>query len=359
MKTLTSALALSSLLAFVGAADAVPLDHSVVVAAVHKAATRNLPDTVVALEVYGVSFRGSVDVPEGAAVSVRVRADGDEDWIGRFNPPKANKRQQAELTESQREDRDRLKFYQKYFSFVEINNTFYREPMIGNFLDIERRSKPSMQYAVKMHRSISHTKTWDIDTGKRLVRDHVTAVSPLVETGRFFSFLIQLEDRVVRSQKRLDYLLAVASEAVQEGLDVHVEFRHISWHEMHPIQALKDCGIGICNTEIPPIRHAFPLKAYATTDKGYVRYSGRNQKTWVPEGEQKTSKERIAARNARYDYLYSEEEVRRRTMAQFELGLKVSSVAIAWNNHYNTQAVQNALFNINLLQQQLELSIPP
>jgi len=84
MKTLTSALALSSLLAFVGAADAVPLDHSVVVAAVHKAATRNLPDTVVALEVYGVSFRGSVDVPEGAAVSVRVRADGDEDWIGRF-----------------------------------------------------------------------------------------------------------------------------------------------------------------------------------------------------------------------------------------------------------------------------------
>jgi uncharacterized protein YecE (DUF72 family) len=280
-----------------------------------------------------------------------------DDWIGRFNPPKATKRQMAELPENQREDHDRLRFYQKYFSFVEINNTFYREPMIGNFVDIERRSKPSMQYAVKMHRSISHTKTWDIETGKQLVHDHVTAVSPLVETGRFFSFLLQLEDRVVRSQKRLEYLLAVSSEAIREGLDVHIEFRHISWHEMHPIQALKDSGIGICNTEIPPVRHAFPLKAYATSDKGYVRYSGRNELNWYPEGEQKTSKERTAARNARYDYLYSEDEVRKRATAQLELGLKTSSVAIAWNNHYNTQAVQNALFNIDLLQKQLEISL--
>ncbi len=275
-----------------------------------------------------------------------------DDWIGRFNPPKATKRQMADLSESQRQDHDRLRFYQKYFAFVEINNTFYREPLIGNFLDIERRSKPSMQYAVKMHRSISHTKTWDPENGKALVRDHVTAVSPLVETGRFYSFLIQLEDRVVRSQKRLDYLLAVGSEAVREGLDVHVEFRHVSWHEMHPIQALKDSGIGICNTEIPPIRHAFPLKTYATTDKGYARYSGRTLASWYPNHEQKTSRERTVARNARYDYLYSEDEVRERTAAQLELGLKVSSVAIAWNNHYNTKAVQNALFNIRLLQKQ-------
>lgn len=280
-----------------------------------------------------------------------------DDWVGRFNPPRATKRKMTEMTDGQREDQDRLRFYQRYFSFVEINNTFYREPLIANFLDIERRSKPSMQYAVKMHRSISHTKTWDVDTGRRLVRDHVTAVSPLVETGRFFSFLIQLEDRCVRSRKRLDYLLAVASEAVNEGLDVHVEFRHVSWHEMHPIQALKDAGIGICNTEIPPIRHAFPLKAYATSDKGYVRYSGRNEKNWYPEGEQKTAKERTAARNARYDYLYSDDQVRERVAAQFALGLKVSSVAIAWNNHYNTQAVQNALQNIRLIDRQLALSL--
>lgn len=276
-----------------------------------------------------------------------------DDWVGRFNPPRATKRQHSEMTAGQREDQDRLRFYQRYFSFVEINNTFYREPDIANFIDIERRSKPSMKYAVKVHRNISHTKTWDTEIGERMMQDHITAVSPLVETGRFFSFLIQLEDRVVRSRKRLEYLLHVADVAVRSKIDIHIEFRHISWHEMHPLQALKDAGVGICNTEIPPIRHAFPLKTYATTDKGYVRYSGRNLDHWYPQQEQKTSRERTAARNARYDYLYSEEEVGKRVVGQLELGLKVSSVAIAWNNHYNISAVHNAIVNVNLLKEKL------
>ena len=276
-----------------------------------------------------------------------------DDWVGRFNPPKATKRQQSEMSAGQRDAQDRLRFYQRYFSFVEINNTFYREPDIANFLDIERRSKPAMKYAVKVHREISHTKTWDTEAGQRMMSDHITAVSPLVETGRFFSFLIQLEDRVVRSRKRLEYLLHVADVATRSKIDVHIEFRHISWHEMHPLQALKDAGVGICNTEIPPLRHAFPLKTYATTDKGYVRYSGRNLDHWYPRQEQKTSRQRTEARNARYDYLYSKEEVEERGTGQLELGLKVSSVAIAWNNHYNISAVHNAISNVHQLKMKL------
>jgi len=79
MKNLVSALALSAVLATAGAATAAPLDQRLVVDAV-----RNLPKTVVAVEVHDVYLRGKVDVPEGATASVRIRADGDEDWIGRF-----------------------------------------------------------------------------------------------------------------------------------------------------------------------------------------------------------------------------------------------------------------------------------
>lgn len=280
-----------------------------------------------------------------------------DDWVGRFNPPRKNGRQLEPLSAGEREDQDRLRFYQKYFSFVEINNTFYRPPIIGNFMDIERRSKESMKYAVKVHRDISHTKTWDTEAGKEMMRHHLTAVSPLIETGRFYSFLIQLEDRTMRTQERLDYLLDVASEAVRRRVDVHIEFRHNSWHDVYPLQSLKDRGIGICNTEIPQVTHAFPLKAYATTDRGYVRYSGRNLKHWYPEGRQRTSKERLAARNARYDYLYSEEEMRERMVGQLQLSRKVSSVAVAFNNHYNTQAVQNAVQNIRMLQVRLEKDV--
>ena len=276
-----------------------------------------------------------------------------DDWIGLFNPPRVAGKQRMGLSDEERADQDRLRFYQKYFSFVEINNTFYQEPLIESFIDIERRSKESMKYAVKVNRNISHTKNWDVESGKELMRKHITAVSPLIETGRFYSFLIQLEDHVARSLEVLDYLLAVASEAVSRKIDVHIEFRHNSWHGVHPLQSLKDNGIGICNTEIPPLKHAFPLKSYATTDKGYVRYSGRNLQNWYPKDRQTTSKERIEARNARYDYLYSEEEIRERAKGQIALTRKVSSIAVAYNNHYQIKAVINAIQNI----QQLKLRL--
>jgi uncharacterized protein YecE (DUF72 family) len=270
-----------------------------------------------------------------------------DDWVGRFNPPRKTKQ---DLPEEELADQDRLRFYQKYFRFVEINNTFYHEPMLQSFIDIEERSLASTLYAVKVNKEISHTKTWDVDKAKALMQKHAAAVSPLVETGRFYSFLIQLEDHVYRSQERLDYLLAVSEEAVKRKLDVHIEFRHNSWHQEHALQSLKDSGVGICNTEIPPFRHVFPLKSYATSDKGYIRYSGRNMENWNPgKPEQDSPRERLMSRNRRYDYLYSEEEIRERVKGQVALSKKTSKVAVAYNNHYLIQAVLNAIRNILLI----------
>ena len=276
-----------------------------------------------------------------------------DDWIGVFNPPKVSAAASRTLTEDQRADADRLRFYQKYFSFVEINNTFYREPLLEHFLDIERRSAAGMRYSVKVHKDISHTRDDDIARGQDLMRGHIAAVSPLVETGRFFSFLIQLEDHVYRSRKKLDYLLGVAAEAVRMRIDVHIELRHISWHDANVLQALKDAGVGICNTEIPAVDHAFPLKAYATIDKGYIRYSGLNRAKWYPDKKPASAREKIAARNARYDYDYSGEEILARAEGQMALHNKTTSVAIAFNNHFQGKAIRNAITNIKLLKQKL------
>ena len=290
----------------------------------------------------------------GAGFHVGTSGYYFDDWLGRFNPPRVTGRARERLSPAERADQDRLRFYQKYFSFVEINNTFYREPLRSYFMDIEGRSKERMVYAVKVHKDISHTRQPEGEKGKELMARHVAAVGPLVETGRFFSFLIQLDDRVYRTPEFLDYLLATASVAVKQRLDVHIEFRHRSWHQRYTLQRLKDHGVGICNTDIPPLPHAFPLKAYATTDKGYVRYSGRNLRNWYPpRGAKRTARERLASRNARYDYFYSEEDVRRHTADQRALASKTSSVAIAYNNHYQTQAVQNALENIRMLSEKL------
>ncbi len=50
-------------------------------AAMEAAARRALPASVVEIELHGLSTRGRVEVPEGA--ELRVRTDGDEDWLGK------------------------------------------------------------------------------------------------------------------------------------------------------------------------------------------------------------------------------------------------------------------------------------
>ncbi len=235
--------------------------------------------------------------------------------------------------------RDYLKLYQKYFSFAEIQHTFFHEPKISDFVRIERNSKDSMIYAVKVHKSIAQPKIIDIAAGKELMRKHISAVSPLVETGRFYSFLIQLDDEETRSREMLDYLIRVANEAVQQHIDVHIEFRHISWEMEFVLNALKDNGVGICNTEFPGFSQIFPLTAYATTDKGLIRYHGRKS------GSGRHS-----------DYFYSEREIRQRIPGQIGLSEKVSTLAIVYNNNPQAAALKNAVRNIQLLKPKLYLN---
>jgi uncharacterized protein YecE (DUF72 family) len=109
----------------------------------------------------------------------------------------------------------------------------------------------------------------------------------------------------------------------------------------------------VCNTEIPPVPHAFPLKAYATTPRGYLRYSGLNLKNWYPAGRAETPGERTDQRNRRYDYLYSEEEIKERVEGQLKLAAKTGMVAVAYNNHFKISAVLNAIFNLKWLEWKL------
>jgi uncharacterized protein YecE (DUF72 family) len=254
-------------------------------------------------------------------------------------------------------------FYQLYFSFLEIDHTFTQEPSIRHFVELERRSKPGMAFSVKVHGDVSNKRIWDPALGRALMRKHAAAVAPLAEAGRFYSFLIQLDEGVERGRKALDYLLETASEAVSGGLDVHVEFRNRTWHQEAVLQSLKDAGVGICNTDLPALPHAFPLKAYATTDKAYVRYCGLNPAGWPPlencsdgsgrgaevSGRGGPPVERLRARNARYDYRYSLAELEERARGQILLLEKTGAVAAVFKNHVGAKAALNAVQDIHVL----------
>ncbi len=276
-----------------------------------------------------------------------------DDWIGRFNPPKIPKRQQHALSEKQIADQDRLQFYQKYFGFVVLNFSFYTEPIMQSYIDIAERSREQMLFAVKANKNISHNDDWDINKGCEMMAKQINAIAPLIESGRLYSILIQLDDHNRKSLKKLDYLLSVSELAIKKRVDIHIEFRHKSWHSEHVLRSMKDNGVGICNTEIPKVPHAFPLKAYATSDKGYIRYSGLNLDNWYPKQKAETAAERTVQRNSRYDYSYSDAEIKERMNGQLELMKKTGIVAVAFNNHYQIQAILNAVQNLKMLKERL------
>jgi uncharacterized protein YecE (DUF72 family) len=239
-----------------------------------------------------------------------------------------------------------------YFSFLEINHTFLREPELSHFVELERRSRSSMRFSVMVHRDVSHKGTWDAEEGKSLMRKHAAAVAPLADSGRFHSFLIQLDHRLERSRRVLDYLLAVASASLGEGLDVHVEFRNRTWHQEPVLRALQDAGIGICNADLPSLLPgAFPMRAYATTAKGYIRYSGQNAAAWDADA---VATRRSGAFDARYDYLYSLEEVEERIPGQLVLLQKTGAVAVVFKNHVRGQSALNAVQNLFLAEREMK-----
>jgi uncharacterized protein YecE (DUF72 family) len=87
----------------------------------------------------------------------------------------------------------------------------------------------------------------------------------------------------------------------------------------------------------PLVGSAIPPSTIMTANPGYVRLHGRNRKNWF---------RRDAGRDARYDYLYSHEEIREwveRIRLMQRKTKDGSDIFIIANNHYRGQAPANAL----------------
>lgn len=114
------------------------------------------------------------------------------------------------------------------------------------------------------------------------------------------------------------------------------EVRHESWIDPSFSDWLSARGIGFVNIDQPLFSRSVGPSARSTGRRGYVRVHGRNYGDWFRKG---------SGRDARYDYLYSEEELegwaeRAKEVAR---GDDVDEVDVVFNNHYQAQAVVNAL----------------
>ena len=245
-----------------------------------------------------------------------------DDWEGEFYPvglPKGK----------------RLDFYKDHFKAVEINSTYYRIPHPAVFYNMVKKVGEDFEFVVKTHRSFTH----DRDDLENKSHEYNEAVKPIIESGRLKGYIAQFPYSFKYSQEGLDYILRGTDYF--SGAPLFVEFRNSSWDRQEVYQALSDEGIGFCAVDEPQLAGLFPPKALATIDIGYIRLHGRNGAKWWSGGGE------------RYDYLYSEKELKEWKNKIEDLKSKTNKIYLFFNNCHLGQAVRNAKMFMEMMQTEL------
>lgn len=239
-----------------------------------------------------------------------------------------------------------LAFLAQYINMVEVNSTFYRPPSISMSLFWIKHvgSFPEFLFAVKVHQAFTHDRK---NFGQKDADEFKLGIEPLRAKDRLACLLFQFPWSFANTAANFDYLDRLFK--LFEGYPMTVEVRHSSWDEPGFYDFLSEKRISYCNIDQPVLRSSIKPSSISTTPEfAYVRLHGRNYKDWFREG---------AGRDARYNYLYSQEELEEWVERIKALGQKSGKVFVITNNHYRGQALANALQIKNMLTGE-KLAIP-
>ena len=241
-----------------------------------------------------------------------------KDWVGPFYP-EGTKRPQM------------LGLYAREFRALEINFTYYGLPRAGPMEKMSRETPEGFEFIVKLHKTFTHENSLkDKD-------EFTKGLSPLRESGKLRGLLAQFPYSFKNTAGSRAHL-AQLGEAFEEDA-LFVEFRHGGWIEEPVFSFLSDIGACYVSVDEPRIRGLVPPVARVTGDAGYVRFHSRAGQKWY------------AKAGGRYDYDYSEEELRE-WLPNIRSMSEASKVFVFFNNCHGAQAALNARSMRKILEQE-------
>jgi uncharacterized protein YecE (DUF72 family) len=241
---------------------------------------------------------------------------------------------------------DRLTFLASRFAAVEINVTFYR-PIPA---DYARRWLAAVAEAPDFRFT---AKVWQVFTHERRLPAPELAqfregLTPLLYAGKLGALLAQFPYSFHNTEENRAYLLKL--KAALTEFPLAVEVRHRSWQQRAVQEFLAGAGLDFCNIDQPMVSYPMGATRWVTGSRGYLRCHGRRQEAWFEFGDD---------RGARYDYLYSPEELEDLAARTRELVVKAAETYVIFNNHPAGQAVANALELSYLVNPGRPLPVPP
>jgi len=233
-----------------------------------------------------------------------------KDWVGPYYPSGTKSTEMLEL-------------YARDFDTVEVNYTYYRLPSEKTTAGMVRKTPDGFRFFVKAHRSATHERDLSDTAG------FLCALAPMRAEGKLSGILFQFPQSFKNGEENRKYLKALAEE-FGDDLPLAVEFRDSSW-DLEPVYGyLERLGLNFVAVDEPEVSTLFPRTARATGEVAYLRLHSRNGAKWYKGGAQ------------RYDYLYSEEELREWLPGLRAMAKRARNLFVYFNNCHAAQAVANA-----------------
>ncbi|MGA8532933.1 MAG: DUF72 domain-containing protein [Candidatus Tumulicola sp.] len=240
-----------------------------------------------------------------------------KDWIGPFYPAKTKP---AEM----------LPFYAREFCAVEIDSSYYGVPAPRTVESMAARTPAGFRFSFKVPQTITH-----VPNAPPFGRVHADArafaesLKTLATAGKLACVLAQFPNGFKPAPDAEAYVERVI--AAFEEFPVVVEFRNRFWQRAETMELLRALGAGYSNVDMPHLDSLLGPSSDVTASVGYVRFHGRNAKTWW-RGSNVT----------RYDYAYSPEELVPWADRIAEIEAQTAETYVFFNNHANGQAPRNA-----------------
>ena len=252
---------------------------------------------------------------------------------------------------------DRLAWYSEHFNLVEVNSSFYAVPARAQVKRWCEQTPDEFTFDVKLHRVLSRhsagpetlppdlRKLARVNAGKvqltpdlerALAARFLEEIEPFRQADKLGALLLQLSPSFSPRANQLAELEHVFD--CLRGTMVAVELRNRNWvtgaQRESTLAFFKERNVSFVSVDAPDDKHfmVMPSEDYVTGRLAYLRFHGRNAEGYI--------KGRSVA--ARFNYLYSAQEVKELAQRAAKLAAQAPAVHVILNNNADDYAPRNA-----------------
>ena len=231
---------------------------------------------------------------------------------------------------------DRLRYLAGCFDCIEINSTFYALPRPGAAARwaAQVEGLPGFMFTAKLLRTLTHEHDPDWSQAEA----YRQALAPLAASGRLGAVLAQFPWHFARTEDHVARIARIADHL--EDWPLVLELRHASFLHEAFLDFLARRGLGLAEIDLPATAAGMRPHGFVGGMTAYFRFHGRNRAAWFDPA---------AGRDAKFDYLYSPEELAPWTGRIRAAAAGAAGVYVIANNHYRGQAPATAIDLARLL----------